>query len=94
MRADASSFFPLRTPSLLRWFNSSEPLLRFDPFSKEFRAFIQLQFMAWGSLLPDRCETSLAAYLLSMDESSEWVSNVDLEEVKETLTGGISPLRG
>ncbi len=41
--------------------------------------------MAWGNLLPDRCATSLAAYLLSLDESSEWVSNVDLEELKGAL---------
>jgi len=85
LRANASPFFPLRYPSLLRWFNSSEPVLRFAPFSKEFKAFIQLQCLAWGSLLPDRCETSLAAYLLSMDESSEWVWNLDLEGVKEIL---------
>ncbi|MEI9476753.1 MAG: FAD-dependent oxidoreductase [Deltaproteobacteria bacterium] len=84
-RAEASPFFPLRHPSLLRWFNASEPLLRFSPFSMEFKTFIELQFMAWGSLLPDRCATSLAAYLLSLDESSEWVSNVDQEELKGTL---------
>ena len=82
---DASPFFPLRPPSLFRWFHSSEPLLSLFPFSKEFRTFIQLQLMAWGSLLPDRCATSLAAYLLSLDESSEWVSNVDLEELKGNL---------
>ena len=84
-RAEASPFFPLRHRSLLRWFNASEPLLRFSPFSKEFKKFVELQFMAWGSLLPDRCATSLAAYLLSLDESSEWVSNVDPEELKGTL---------
>jgi len=101
LRADASSFFPLRTPSLLRWFNSSEPVLRLDSFSKEFRAFIQLQCLAWGSLLAARCETSLAAYLLSMDGAGEWAWNPDLEEVKETLTaeylragGGIEEIRG
>jgi phytoene dehydrogenase-like protein len=101
LRADASSFFPLRTPSRLRWFNSSEPVLRLDSFSKEFRAFIQLQCLAWGSLLAARCETSLAAYLLSMNGAEEWAWNPDLEEVKETLTaeylragGGIEETRG
>ena len=84
-QGDASPFFPLRPPSLFRWFHSSEPLLSLLPFSKEFRTFIQLQLMAWGSLHPDRCANSLATYLLSLDESSEWVSNVDLEEVKGTL---------
>ena len=101
LRVDASSFFPLRTRSLMRWFNSSEPVPRFDPFSKEFKAFIQLQCLAWGNLLPDRCEASAAAYLLSMNESSEWVWDLNVEEVKEVLLaeylrsgGRIEEIRG
>ena len=85
LRTETSPFFPLRYPSSLRWLNSSEPVLRFSSISKEFKAFLQLQLLGWGSFLSDHCETSLAAYLLSMDGSSEWVWNVDMEEVKGIL---------
>jgi len=84
-REGSLPFFPLRPPSMLHRLLPSEPPLGLSLFTKEFRAFVHLQLMAWGSLRPDRFATSLAAYLLSFDEAKEWVSDVDLEEMKGKL---------
>jgi len=85
------SVFPLRSRSLKKkWFSiESLPEGRIDerlsPFSREFKEFIHLQLISWGSLYPDQFPTSLAAYLLLNHETNEWVSNVNLEGLKKAL---------
>ncbi len=77
-------FFPLRRPSFLSRFFSSDSPLNLLPFSREFKTLLQLQLVGWGHFCPDRAAASLAAYVLSSNGSSE-VSTVDVERLKEGL---------
>jgi phytoene dehydrogenase-like protein len=58
---------------------------RLAPFSREFREFLQLQLISRGNLFSDQFPISLAGYLLSHDETDEWVSEIDLERLKEKI---------
>ena len=89
------SLFPLRPRSLVkRWLSfQSFPKEGIDarllPFSREFRQFIQLQLISWGNLYSDRFPLALAAYvLLSNEESSELISDMDIEELEEKILEG------
>jgi len=63
------------------------------PFSKEFKQFIQLQLISWGSLYSDRFPISLAAHVL-FDETNELNLDLDREKLETeilnqfTRTGG------
>ena len=84
------SKFPVRQPSLIkRWFSfRSLPMGNMDKrlslFSKEFREFIRLQLMSWGSLQPYQLPVSLATYLLLNGEGEDW-ANVELERVEKSI---------
>ena len=89
------SLFPLRPHSLVkRWlpfqlFSKGGMDERLLPFSTEFRQFIQLQLKYWGNLFLDRFPLALAAYiLLSNEESSELISDLDIEELEERILEG------
>jgi phytoene dehydrogenase-like protein len=57
---------------------------RLSLFSKEFREFIRLQLMSWGSLQPYQLPVSLATYLLLNGEGEDW-ANVELERVEKSI---------
>jgi phytoene dehydrogenase-like protein len=92
MKIQESSWskFPVRQPSLIkRWFSfRSLPMGNMDKrlslFSKEFREFIRLQLMSWGSLQPYQLPVSLATYLLLNGEGEDW-ANVELERVEKSI---------
>ena len=92
MKIQESSWskFPIRQPSLIkRWFSfRSLPMGNMDKrlslFSKEFREFIRLQLMSWGSLQPYQLPVSLATYLLLNGEGEDW-ANVELERVEKSI---------
>lgn len=92
MKIQESSWskFPVRQPSLIkRWFSfRSLPMRKMDErlslFSKEFREFIRLQLMSWGSLQPYQLPVSLATYLLLNGEGEDW-ANVELERVERSI---------
>ncbi len=85
------SFFPIQSRSLIkRWwpfnpFPKGRIGQRLAPFSREFREFIQLQWVSWGNLLSDQCPISLADYLLSREGTEEWESEIDSEILKENI---------
>ena len=87
-KKEASSFFPVDSRSVIRKGFSFLSLpeagtdQRLSLFSKEFRAFLQLQWVAWGNLFPDAFPLSLAAYLLLHEERGEWVGHLDLEHLE------------
>jgi phytoene dehydrogenase-like protein len=87
-KKEASSFIPVDSRSILR---KGFPLLslpetgtdqRLSSFSKEFKAFLQLQWVARGNLLPDALPLTLAAYLLLHEERGEWATHLDLEHLE------------
>jgi phytoene dehydrogenase-like protein len=90
-KEDPLNVFPLRPHSLIKRWSLFRPLPkrgmegRLSPFSREFREFIKLQLISWGNLYLDQFPFSLAAYLLSTVESVEWISNGDLEKLKEDI---------
>lgn len=92
MKIQESSWskFPIRQPSVIkRWFSfRSLPMGKMDErlslFSKEFREFIRLQLMSWGSLQPYQLPVSLATYLLLNGEGEDW-ANVELERVEKSI---------
>jgi phytoene dehydrogenase-like protein len=81
--------FPPPSPKR-RWF-SFEPFPQkrlgdeLSSFSKEFKEFIQLQLISWGNLYSNQFPISLASYLLLDSTMNEWVSNVDLERLKNHI---------
>jgi phytoene dehydrogenase-like protein len=85
------SVFPIQSRSLIKrwWPIKALPKGRMDerlaPFSREFREFLQLQLISRGNLFSDQFPISLAGYLLSHDEADEWVSEIDLERLKEKI---------
>ena len=88
---NTQDFFPLQLRSLIkRWL----PFKHFAPksideklsvLSKEFREFIKLQLISQGNLYSEKIPFSLAAYLLSNNEPGEWISDEDLEILKESI---------
>ncbi len=78
-------FVPVRSRFFFEKLFLSEPSLDLSLFSKEFRAFLQLQMVSWGNFCSDRYPVSLAAYLLSSDEASQRVSDTDLEDLEHRL---------
>jgi phytoene dehydrogenase-like protein len=87
----SGSLFPIQSRSLIKglWPFKALPKGKIDrrlaPFSKEFREFIQLQLISCGNLFSDQFPISLAGYLLSCDEIDGWVSEIDLERLKEKI---------
>lgn len=79
------SFFPLRRRSFLPRFLFPDSPLDLSPFSHEFKMFVKLQLLGWGSLVPDRCAASLTAYLLSCEDSNAWSSPLDPETLTDSL---------
>ena len=82
-KMEGSPFFPVETRSIIRsWLSFFSSLkgrscLKLTSFSKEFRKFLQLQLISWGSLFSDTFPISLAAYLLRHEEQGEWVSRME-----------------
>jgi phytoene dehydrogenase-like protein len=58
---------------------------RLSQFSEEFKAFLQLQWVAWGNLFSDVFPLSLAAYLLLHEERGEWAGELDLERLEVSI---------
>ena len=85
-KKEGSSFFPVERRSVIRKGFSFLSQAGTDPrlslFSKEFRAFLQLQWIAWGNLFHDAYPLALAAYLLLHEERGEWVGHLDLEHLE------------
>jgi phytoene dehydrogenase-like protein len=85
------SIFPIQPRYLIRrwWPFKTLPNGRMDewlaPFSREFREFIQLQLISRGNLFSDQFSISLAGYLFFHNETDEWVSETDLESLKEEI---------
>jgi phytoene dehydrogenase-like protein len=87
----AESIFPIRAPSMApKWF--SFPTFpkggldeRLASFSQEFREFIQLQLISWGSLWSNQFPLSLAAYLLLNHKANEGTPPIHLEWLRKTL---------
>jgi phytoene dehydrogenase-like protein len=94
------SVFPIQPRSLVsRWWPfKSLPNGRMDerllPFSTEFREFIQFQLISWGNLFSAQFPISLANYLFFQDETGEWISEIDLERLKEKILEKYSQLGG
>jgi phytoene dehydrogenase-like protein len=90
-KKENSSFFPVDDRSIIRkgfsFLSHSETGTdqRLSSFSKEFKAFLQLQWVSWGNLLPDAYPLSLAAYLLLHEERGKWSGQVDLELLEGTI---------
>ncbi len=78
-------FVPVRSRFFFEKLFLSEPSLDLSLFSKEFRAFLQLQMVSWGNFCSDRYPVSLAAYLLSSDEAIQRPSHTDLEDLEHKL---------
>jgi phytoene dehydrogenase-like protein len=84
-KKEASSFFSVDSRSIIRKGFSFLSLpeagtdQRLSSFSKEFKAFLQLQWVAWGNLFSDVYPLSLAAYLLLHEERGEWTGHLNLE---------------
>jgi phytoene dehydrogenase-like protein len=85
------SVFPIQPRSLLRrcwpFRNLSNGRMdeRLAPFSAEFKEFVRFQLISWGNLFSAQFPISLANYLFSHDETDEWVSEIDLEKLKEKI---------
>ena len=95
IKEDPWSLFPLRPHTLIKrrlpfqLFPKGGIDEKLLPFSTEFRQFIQLQLIFWGNLFLDRFPLDLAAYVLfSNEESSEWITGVDIEELEEKILEG------
>jgi phytoene dehydrogenase-like protein len=90
-RKEASSYFPVDTRSVLRKtlsfssFQEGREGTQLASFSREFRAFLQLQLVAQGNLLSDAFPISLAAYLLLHEERGLWVSNLDFPTLEAAV---------
>ncbi len=89
-KSEFSSYFPLRQRSFIRNIFSFDrfPKERMDeklrPFSREFKEFIQLQLISWGSLCSDRLPISLAAHIV-FDETNGSNSELDLEGLERGI---------
>ena len=87
----ASPFFPIQQQSLIKHFFSFDLFpkekmsQKLAPFSKEFREFIRLQLMSWGSLYPEHFATPLAAHVL-FDDEDELNPNVGLEKLEKEVS--------
>jgi phytoene dehydrogenase-like protein len=87
-KKEASSFFPVDSRSIVRMSFSflSFPEAGIDErlslFSKEFKAFLRLQWIAWGNLFDGAYPLPLVAYLLLHEERGEWASQPDLEQLE------------
>jgi phytoene dehydrogenase-like protein len=85
------SVFPIHSRSMIKrlWpfkaLSKGKIDRRLAPFSKEFREFIQLQLISQGNLFSDQFPISLAGYLLSHDGTDEWVSEIDLERLRQKI---------
>jgi len=81
-KSDPPSYFPLQRRSFITSFFSFDPFpkekmgKKLQPFSREFREFIQLQLISWGNLYSDRFPVSLAAPILFNEANG---SNPDLD---------------
>ena len=81
-KKEASPFFPIDSRSFIRKWLSFLSLpeagtdQRLSSFSKEFKTFLQLQWVPWGNLFSDAFPLSLAAYLLLHEERGEWVPGI------------------
>jgi phytoene dehydrogenase-like protein len=87
-KKEGSSFFPVDSRSIVRKgfpflsFPEAGTDQRLSSFSKEFKAFLQLQWIAWGNLFGGAYPVSLAAYLLLHEERGEWAGDLDLEHLE------------
>ena len=87
-KKEASSFFSVDRRSIVRKGFSLLSLpeagtdQRLSLFSKKFKAFLQLQWVAWGNLFPDAYPLPLAAYLLLHEERGKWVGRLDFEHLE------------
>jgi len=94
------SVFPIQPRSLIKKWSpfKSLPKGRLDErlasFSREFREFMRLQLVSLGNFYSDQFPLSLAEYLLYNDEREEWVSEVDLESLKESISEKFFELGG
>jgi len=85
------SIFPVQSRSLIKRWLSFEPFSKgkvdeeLSSFSREFREFIKLQMISWGSLNSNHMPISVIHYLLSNEEKEGWVANIDLEDMKKTI---------
>lgn len=88
---DPNFLFPIRSHSLIkRWVSfDSLPKGRIDErissFSKAFKEFIQLQLISLGDFYSEQYPISVVHYLLFNNEKEEWVTNIDLEELKKSI---------
>lgn len=82
--------FPFQKRSFFKKIFSSDPFSKEEvdkkllPFSREFREFIRLQLISWGSYYSDRFPISLAAYVL-FDETNELNSDIDVEKLEKEI---------
>ncbi len=98
---DPNSLFPIRFRSLIKRWVSFESLPkgrmdeRLSSFSKEFREFIQLQLISWGNFYSEQYPIPIVHHLLFNNEKDEWVTDIELEELKKNIfkkfleTGGM-----
>jgi hypothetical protein len=90
-KKEASSYFPVDTRSVIRKtlsfssFQEGREEGQFASFSREFRAFLQLQLVAQGNLLSDAFPISLAAYLLLHEERGLWAPNLDFPALEAAV---------
>jgi phytoene dehydrogenase-like protein len=82
--------FPFQKRSFFKKIFSSDPFSREEvdkkllSFSREFREFIRLQLISWGSYYSDRFPISLAAHVL-FDETNELNSDIDVEKLEKEI---------
>ena len=82
--------FPFQKRSFFKKIFSSDSFSReavdkkLLPFSREFREFIRLQLISWGSYYSDRFPISLAAHVL-FDETNELNSDIDVEKLEKEI---------
>ena len=94
------SVFPIQPRSLIRswWPFKTLPNRRMDerlaPFSAEFKEFIRFQLISWGNLFSAQFPISLANYLFFHDETDEWISETDLEKLREKILDKFIQLGG
>jgi phytoene dehydrogenase-like protein len=85
------SVFPIQPRRLVRkwWPFRTLPNGKMDerlaPFSAEFKEFIRFQLISWGNLFSAQFPISLANYIFFHDETDEWISETDLEDLKEKV---------
>ncbi len=80
-KADEPLSFPLRVKSLLKNRFSFER----SPFSIEFKKFLQLQLISYGSFYSDWFPISFLGFQLLKDETEELARQTDSEIFKDTI---------